>query len=89
MMYLIATVIFVTLILTGCGTVKKVNPFDRGMTEIEKSKGDLSRGNCNSRNEQKGKEDVCSRNSGLIDSFPIAKPYSDDHCRDSYVVTEK
>ncbi len=40
-MYLIATVIFVTFILTGCGTAKKVNPFDRGMTEIEKSKGEI------------------------------------------------
>ena len=40
-MYLIAIVIFVTLILTGCGTFNKVNPFDEGMIEIEKSKGEI------------------------------------------------
>ena len=40
-MYLIAIVIFVTLLLTGCGTVSKVNPFDNGMTKIDKSKGEI------------------------------------------------
>ena len=41
MMYFVAISIFVLLLLTGCGTVKKVNPFDDGMTKVEKSKGEI------------------------------------------------
>ena len=29
------------LVMTGCSTVKKVNPFDNGMTKVEKSKGEI------------------------------------------------
>jgi len=36
----IAFVLCVLLGLTGCGTISKVNPFDDGMTKVEKSKGD-------------------------------------------------
>ena len=32
-------VILFAFVLTGCGTVQKINPFDDGMTKIEKSKG--------------------------------------------------
>ena len=32
-------VIIMALVMAGCSTVKKVNPFDDGMTKIEKSKG--------------------------------------------------
>ena len=30
-----------TLVMAGCSTVNKINPFDNGMTEIEKSKGEI------------------------------------------------
>ena len=34
-------VIIMALVMTGCSTVKKVNPFDNGMTKVEKSKGEI------------------------------------------------
>ena len=36
----IAFVLCVLMSLTGCGTISKVNPFDNGMTKIDKSRGD-------------------------------------------------
>tara|TARA_R110002126_G_scaffold131127_1_gene274847 strand:+ start:380 stop:934 length:555 start_codon:yes stop_codon:yes gene_type:complete len=32
---------FAITMLSGCGTVKKINPFDNGMTEIEKTNGEI------------------------------------------------
>ena len=37
----IAFVLCVLMGLTGCGTISKVNPFDDGMTKIDKSKGEI------------------------------------------------
>ena len=37
----IAFVLCVMMSLTGCGTISKVNPFDDGMTKIDKSKGEI------------------------------------------------
>ena len=37
----IAFVLCVLMSLTGCGTISKVNPFDDGMTKIDKSKGEI------------------------------------------------
>jgi len=34
-------VIVMALVMAGCSTVKKVNPFDDGMTKVEKSKGEI------------------------------------------------
>ena len=34
-------IILMALVMTGCSTVKKVNPFDNGMTKVEKSKGEI------------------------------------------------
>ena len=34
-------VIIMALVMAGCSTVKKVNPFDNGMTKVEKSKGEI------------------------------------------------
>ena len=31
--------LFLVFFMTGCGTVQKINPFDDGMTTVEKSKG--------------------------------------------------
>jgi len=39
--WIIAFVLCVMMSLTGCGTISKVNPFNDGMTEIEKSKGEI------------------------------------------------
>ena len=37
----IAFIACVVISLTGCGTISKVNPFDDGMTKIDKSKGEI------------------------------------------------
>ena len=34
-------IILMAFVLTGCGTVQKINPFDDGMTKLEKSKGEI------------------------------------------------
>jgi len=34
-------IILMAFVLTGCGTVQKINPFDDGMTKLEKSKGKI------------------------------------------------
>jgi hypothetical protein len=34
-------IILFAFVLTGCGTVQKINPFDDGMTKVEKSKGEI------------------------------------------------
>ena len=34
-------IILMAFVLTGCGTVQKINPFDNGMTKVEKSKGEI------------------------------------------------
>ena len=34
-------IILFAFVLTGCGTVQKINPFDNGMTKVEKSKGKI------------------------------------------------
>ena len=34
-------IILMAFVLTGCGTVQKMNPFDDGMTKVEKSKGEI------------------------------------------------
>ena len=39
--WIIAFVLCVLMGLTGCGTISKVNPFDDGMTKIDKSKGEI------------------------------------------------
>ena len=33
--------LFLVFLLTGCGTVQKINPFDDGMTTVKKSKGEI------------------------------------------------
>ena len=37
----IAFIACVVISLTGCGTVQKINPFDDGMTKVQKSKGKI------------------------------------------------
>jgi len=34
-------IILMAFVLTGCGTVQKINPFDDGLTKLEKSKGKI------------------------------------------------